>query len=183
MEEQQSYLDLIVREQEKLLSLNHSHNVDLAHKKMAPKKIYCNDEAKERERQERIDFEEEIQREAKEKQILLQSIIRESKEMGCPLPPSLLKMLHSNNGKDNNNSNNKYYKKMCVFTYIFFAGTLLSMKQNDRAHGTTIRAVKQETKEIRSGVIKIENHMSHYNGGMDALTNYVKVNFLKKKNC
>lgn len=97
--QQQSYLDLIAREQEKLVSLKHSHNVDINHNSTEVKKPNCNDEAKERERQERLAFEEDLEREAHEKKVLLQNIIKEATEMGCPLPPSLLKMLHGNNGK------------------------------------------------------------------------------------
>lgn len=49
------------------------------------------------------------------------------------------------------------------------------MKVNMKGNSTTIRAVKQETKEIKEGVTKIENHMRHYNVGMGTLTNFVKV--------
>lgn len=50
------------------------------------------------------------------------------------------------------------------------------MKVNVKGSVNTIRSVKQETKEIKESVVKIENHMMHYNTGMLTLTNYVKVN-------
>lgn len=49
------------------------------------------------------------------------------------------------------------------------------MKQNVRASSNTIRSVKQDTQEIRSSIVRIENHMDHYNVGMNNLINHVKV--------
>lgn len=49
------------------------------------------------------------------------------------------------------------------------------MKKNMRGSGNNVRAVKQETREIKDSVIKIERHMFYFNDGMSNLTNYVKV--------
>ena len=74
--------------------------MDLPHKKKEKKiPAYYNEEAKEKQRREKMDFEEELKRESKEKQEMLQDIIREAAESGCKLPPSLIRMLHGNNGK------------------------------------------------------------------------------------
>lgn len=49
------------------------------------------------------------------------------------------------------------------------------MKQNQKGFSTNVRSVKQETREIKEGVVKIENHMKYYNVGMRTLTDFVKV--------
>ena len=51
----------------------------------------------------------------------------------------------------------------------------MSMKVNMKGFSTTVRSLKQESKEIKEGVVKIESHMKHYNVGMGTLTNFVKV--------
>lgn len=51
----------------------------------------------------------------------------------------------------------------------------MSMKLNMKGSSTTIRSVKQETREIKESVVQIESHMRHYNAGMGTLTNFVKV--------
>ena len=49
------------------------------------------------------------------------------------------------------------------------------MKQNIRASYTNVRALKQDTKDIKGSVVRIESQMSHFNGGMINLANHVKV--------
>lgn len=75
---------------------------------MKEKHPYRNADAEENERRERIDFQEEIEREAQEKQTLLQCIVNEEEATGYPLPPSMVKLLHSNNGKLLNNLSFKF---------------------------------------------------------------------------
>ena len=52
------------------------------------------------------------------------------------------------------------------------------MKQNGRTSGSNVRAAKQDTKDIRTRVIKMESLMYHFNEGMTNLTNYVKVSIV-----
>lgn len=157
------------------MHLKNTHGVILAEKEKEKPPItpYCNKEAEENERLEKIRFEEEIKKEAEQKSLLLQAVVNEAASSGFPMPPSLVKLLQSNNGNFH-------------WLYSFYAkhlpvkkpssGTLMSVKYNCRGHGINIRSVKQDTKEIRTTVLKLENHMSHYNEGMMHLTNYVKVN-------
>ena len=55
------------------------------------------------------------------------------------------------------------------------------MKQNQKGSSINVRSVKQETKEIKESVIKIENHIRYFNMGMRTFTDFVKVmsNFAK----
>lgn len=178
IEMQQQFYDLITRESEKLANLRNVYNV-LAQdqEKIIPNKESEDSIAAEKEKRERLQFEEEMRKEAEEKQILLQAVINESAESGYPLPKSMIKLLHSQNGK----------KKPFFFfvtgpnlrTFfpflLFFPVTLISVKHNGRGQSNNIRSVKQDTKDIRSSVLNLESHVKHFNGGMNDLTNYVKV--------
>ena len=99
---QQHFYDLISRESGKLVNLKNMYNVDLEHKKkqIQMEHVPCPEEiAAENERREKLQFDEEIRKEAEEKQLLLQAIINESAASGCPIPKSLIQLLHSQNGK------------------------------------------------------------------------------------
>lgn len=98
---QQSFYDLITRESEKIVSLRDMYTVDVEKKRKDERLQRLQDEnhvAAENEKKERIRFEEEMKKEALEKKMLLQDIINEANESGYPLPPSLIKLLHGNNG-------------------------------------------------------------------------------------
>lgn len=100
----QNYYDLITRESEKFLHLNNMLSVDLEQKKREKRlrDIHDqNDKAAENERMRKIQFDEEIKKEREEKKLLLQAIINEAESSGCPLPPSLIRLLGSHNGKKN----------------------------------------------------------------------------------
>ena len=100
---QQSFYDLITRESEKLRNLNNMLSVCKDYSKKENNIQYRQDQDKiaaENERKEKMRFEEELEREVQEKKSLLQAIINESAESGTPLPPSLIKLLHSNSGKN-----------------------------------------------------------------------------------
>lgn len=102
--QQQAFYDEITNETEKLALLKSSYNVELdqrsRRKKIKEKNPHSrDDEAEELARRERIDFLEEVEREAQEKNSLLQCIINEAEDSGYPLPPSLIRLLNSNNGK------------------------------------------------------------------------------------
>lgn len=60
-----------------------------------------------------------------------------------------------------------------------FSVTLVSVKHNGRGQSNNIRSIKQDTKDIRSGMLNLESQVKHFNGGMNDLTNYVKVNNFK----
>lgn len=62
--------------------------------------------------------------------------------------------------------------------YHFLLGSLNSMKLNMRVLTDNTRSSKQDTKEIKTTVTRIENHMVNYNNGMLKLTNFMKVFFL-----
>ena len=47
---------------------------------------------------EQQEFEEEMKRDAEEKKLLLQAVINEANESGYPMPKSLIKLMHSQNG-------------------------------------------------------------------------------------
>lgn len=51
----------------------------------------------------------------------------------------------------------------------------MSMKYNSKSFTNTVRSVKQETGEIKTSVHNVENHMGHFCGEMNKLSNYVKV--------
>ena len=98
---QQQFYDLITRESGKLINLKHVHSIvdqDRTQKKIIPDNEKDEILAAEKERREKMEFEEEIKRDAEEKQMLLQATINEAEESGFPLPKSLIKLLHSQNG-------------------------------------------------------------------------------------
>lgn len=102
--QQQCFLDVISRETEKLMNLKKALSID-QEKQHHIKKVkdrapfYANDATASKERTEQREFEAEIDREAQEKNALLQAVINDYAESGHPLPPSMIKLMHSNNGK------------------------------------------------------------------------------------
>lgn len=102
---QQKFYDLITRETKKLANLKNSYSM-LSHERDNPKKEEPpsrNEQAAANEIQEKIEFEEELKRDADQKALLLQGIINECAASGNPLPKSLIQLLHNQNG---------IYKKM-----------------------------------------------------------------------
>ena len=84
-----------------MLNLKNLHSLALQQKKKKKDKVqpeYVNDEAAENEKREKLQFEKEIRDEEAEKKMLVQGIINEAHASGCQLPPSLIKLLHGNNG-------------------------------------------------------------------------------------
>lgn len=54
-------------------------------------------------------------------------------------------------------------------------GTLVSMKHNVKASSTNVRATKQDTKDIRTRIIKLENYIAHIMEVLRDLSNHIKV--------
>lgn len=77
------------------------------------KPFLFNNDAIENERRQKEQFMLELQQEEQEKKLLLQAIINESESAGYPLPPSLIKLLNSNNGK-------KIKKNLSFMIIMFF---------------------------------------------------------------
>lgn len=101
IEMQQQFYDLITRESEKLVNLrNVSCILDQDQNEVIPSKQNEENIAAEKEKKDRLQFEEEMRKEAEEKQLLLQAVINEAQESGYPLPKSMIKLLHSQNGKN-----------------------------------------------------------------------------------
>lgn len=99
---QQRFYDSISTETEKLQNLRNSHNAFMEQRKkeksLKQRNPYINDEAAENEKREKMENEEEIRRDAEEKKLLVQAVINEANASGFPMPPSLVKLLQSNNG-------------------------------------------------------------------------------------
>ena len=92
MAQQQCFLDSISRDSEKLMVLTKCYSVDQElqskAKRMREQRMYCNVDAEEKERREQQEFQEELEREAEEKNMLLQCVINEAASAGYPLPAS-----------------------------------------------------------------------------------------------
>lgn len=100
---QQCFYDVITRESEKLVGLNNSYEIEMEQrskeKHVKEKRVpYYNEQAVVNETRERLAFQEELEKEAKEKELLLQATINEAKNSGYPLPPSLIRLMNSQNG-------------------------------------------------------------------------------------
>lgn len=102
--QQQCFLDVISRETQKLMNLKSTYNseqqkIHQEKKAMEKAPFYEKDNAADIEKREQLKFDLEIQQEAEEKQALLQAVISEAAAGGHPLPPSLIKLMHSQNCK------------------------------------------------------------------------------------
>ena len=130
LSEQQAFYDEITNETEKLALLKSSYNVELdqrsKRKQLKARNPYHNEIAEDNERREKLNFQEEIERESMEKKSLVQAIQNEAAATGYPLPPSLVKLLHSNNGNNNHNNNNhvffdvRFLRRSFSSTFVFF---------------------------------------------------------------
>lgn len=104
--EQQSYVDKITRETAKLSSLKKALECDdekNQSNKCSPATTTATTTEKQtdldnEDRAEKVRFEIEMKKEAEERRGLLQAIISESQASGFPIPPSLIRLLNSNNG-------------------------------------------------------------------------------------
>lgn len=85
------------------MNLKNSYDLVMAQrensKSLQSRLPYNNEQAEENERREHIEFQEEIRRDAEEKKLLLQAIVNEADASGCRLPSSVIRMMHSQNGK------------------------------------------------------------------------------------
>lgn len=103
--QQQCFLDVISRETDKLMNLKSTYSVEQERlhqvkkvKERAP--FYEKDDGPEKEKREQMQFDLEIKRDSEEKKALLQAVIAESAAGGHPLPPSLIKLMHSQNSNE-----------------------------------------------------------------------------------
>lgn len=101
--QEQCFLDVISRETQKLMNLRNLYNLEqekLHNERKAKDRapFYVKGDAAERERRDQFIFQKEIERETEEKRSLLQAVISEAASSGYPLPPSLIKLMNSQNG-------------------------------------------------------------------------------------
>ena len=97
--DQQKIYDFLTVESEKLQNLKKTIELDKKQEAMRDDNNNSANNPEEREKLEKIATQREYETDMMEKQYLLQAIIEESSASGHPLPPSLIKLLHSNNSK------------------------------------------------------------------------------------
>lgn len=103
MEDQQHHLDIISCESNKLSNFKKILAIEKQQVSIARKKNNaCADASKtDRDQQDeadKIQFQMECTREAEERRSLLQAVVSECQASGFKMPPSLIKLLHYNNG-------------------------------------------------------------------------------------
>lgn len=99
-QDQQSLLDIISHETEKLANLRKAYSLENnSIKKKKNESTIATDDAETELVRERLDFEIQCKKESDERRQLLHAMILECKESGFKMPPSLIKLLNYNNCK------------------------------------------------------------------------------------
>lgn len=98
-EEEQQFLNVITNASTKLDTLRKILSMEeLKKNKEKREQAFTSTDATE-ENYDELEFQRQCQKEADERKSLLQALISESEAAGFPLPPSLIKLLHSTNCK------------------------------------------------------------------------------------
>lgn len=96
-------MDLITVESTKLQKLKETYALETKQatrsQKGSPKEDIVSKEMREKKRVDDLEFQIQCQLEAKNNRSLLQCVVAEAKASGYPMPPSLIKLLNSTNGK------------------------------------------------------------------------------------
>lgn len=98
LHDEQKYLDVISNETEKKKNFLKIRNLEVEDDQ-PPEKLPPHPHNDLELEKHQLEFQAQCQREAEEKKSLLSAVIAESKASGTPLPSSLIKLLHHNNGK------------------------------------------------------------------------------------
>ena len=172
-------MDDIYNETAKLQGLKHSRNIELGQKNKTEKSTAATaaDAAAATEQRrlneanaEKRAFELECKKDADEKKSLLQAVINEAHESGFPMPPSLIKLLNHTNGML------YLFYFLYFFLYLFLLlVSITSLKTQVKVVVGNTYSIKQDSKENKGHVARIEEHMRQYNEGMKNLSNFVKV--------
>lgn len=102
-DEEQKILATITAESAKLMKLKETFDIEAKQVKNTdnnPDSVAPDVPDKIRdEKNDKLEHELMVKREAEEKRHLLQAVIREAEESGFPMPPSLIKLLNHTNGE------------------------------------------------------------------------------------
>lgn len=99
MEQQQKFYDKISVEYEKLKNLKKIYQIEMDEEDMTNQNNSGSDTNEIREKRDKLDFLRECKEDEEEKKHLLQAVIMESAAAGFPMPPSMIKLMNSQNSK------------------------------------------------------------------------------------